>query len=193
MKTVETGKIDLKTVAAEYFANLKSVIPIPMAASIDELTLELLAQANHEKWCASKKEQGYVYGPVTDDKKKTSDRLVSWSELCDEAKNASRENAKETLSLLRKAGYNPVPIDSIANSIAEELHDSWVRTKLEAGYTYGPVRNDDESKGPKTHRDMLPFATLLDLYPEDAAYDQETARGVVDQMMSLGYAFAQAV
>lgn len=178
----------IEAIAKEYLAGIQNS-PKPRKVNIEGLTLELLAKRNHMRWCESKKKAGYVYGEQVDDIKKTSNLLVDWNELSEEGKQTSRENAKATLRILNDAGYYPVPIDVIIHTVAAQIHDDWVRTKLSQGYTYGPKRNDDESKGPKTHRDMLPFETLLELYPEDADYDFATAKGVVDEMVAMGYAF----
>lgn len=34
---------------------------------------------------------------------------------------------------------------------------------------------------------MLPFDVLLEVYPEDAAYDVDTAKGILDGFIEDGY------
>ena len=72
-------------------------------------------------------------------------------------------------------------------NMAETLHDKWVVGKMKAGYIFGEIRNDDPKKGQLTHRDMLPFDVLLEVYPEDAAYDVDTAKGILDGFIEDGY------
>jgi hypothetical protein len=39
-------------------------------------------------------------------------------------------------------------------------HERWLKTKLEKGYVYGAVRNDDASAGPLTNPSILPYEQL---------------------------------
>lgn len=181
---------NLHEIATNYFTKINSTSIIPTHDLVSDEIIETMAINNHKSWCDGKIKAGYTYGPITNDELKQSDRLVSWDNLCEEAKDASRNNAKETLRILEMTGYVPVPVDNLVRKITEQIHDSWVRDKLAKGYTYGEVRNDDPTKGKLTHRDMLPFNILLELYPEDAEYDFTTARGVVDQLMTHGFALA---
>ena len=178
--------MDLKKIAAQYIKDIKNGAS-ETQQTINESILESMAKNNHKIWCENKRKDGYVYGPVVDDELKTSDRLVDWDELCEEAKEASIQNAKDTLNILGSAGYTPVPVDIIVRNITKELHDAWARNKASKGYVYGEKRNDDPEKGPLTHRDMLPFDVLLELHPEDAEYDFITARACVDQLMKAGF------
>ena len=178
--------MDINKIATQYLQTICGDTQ-EMRCAVDETIIESMAKNNHKIWCEGKKKDGYVYGPVVDDELKTSDRLVDWDNLCDEAKEASIQNARDTLNILASIGYTPISIDVIVRNITKELHDSWARNKANKGYVYGEKRNDDPTKGQLTHRDMLPFDTLLELYPEDAEYDFTTARACVDQLIKAGF------
>lgn len=64
-------------------------------------------------------------------------------------------------------GYNPQPInvddndldanlEDLTEAIAENAHDIWARVRMDEGWTYGPVRNDDL----KQHSDLVPYSQL---------------------------------
>lgn len=153
-----------------------------------------LAEKNHEAWCEAKRADGYVYGEVVDDVAKTTNLLVPFKELPESIKESNIRNAKKTISLVLGAGFkiNKVLSDKdrtdLLISMAEALHDEWVLGKAKKGYVYGTVRNDYPEKGQLTHRDMLPFAKLVELYPEDAAYDMQTANGILNGIETAGFA-----
>lgn len=42
----------------------------------------------------------------------------------------------------------------------EQEHGRWFKTKVDKGYVYGAVKNDDPSKGPLTNENMLPYREL---------------------------------
>lgn len=46
-----------------------------------------------------------------------------------------------------------------AHSPAEE-HGRWFKTKVDKGYVYGVVKNDNPEKGPLTNQNMLPYRDL---------------------------------
>lgn len=66
---------------------------------------ELVAKNTHENWAQNKLEDGWVYGDVLDDEKKTHPCLVEYEELSEEDKDYDRTTAIETIKLLIKKGY----------------------------------------------------------------------------------------
>lgn len=150
------------------------------------------AEKSHEAWCERKRADGYIYGKEIDDEKKTTNLLVPFEELPDHYKEANIKNAMATLEIMFSKGYvvGTVVTDAerelMIAQMAEELHNRWVMNKMEAGYRFGLKRNDDKTKGELTHRDMLPMAELLEMFPDDAEYDYDTARGIIDDMMASG-------
>lgn len=89
------------------------------------------------------------------------------------------------------AGYNPQPInvedidldaglEDLTEAIAENAHDIWARTRMEEGWTYGPVRDDAK----KQHPDLVPYAQLPDSEKE---YDRLMAMNTLRLVRRLGY------
>ena len=158
-----------------------------------DFMIDDLARGNHEKWCAEKRADGYVYGEVVDDTAKTTNLLVPFDKLPEAKKEDNYRNAKKTIALFLQSGFKlckritAEDKEALLESMVEALHDDWVMDKLKRGYTFGEIRNDDPSKGPLTHRDMLPAHVLKQVYPKDYAYDRATAEGVWEELEKLGF------
>lgn len=88
-------------------------------------------------------------------------------------------------------GYNPQPInvedisldanlEDLTEAIAENAHDIWARARMDEGWTYGPVRDDEG----KRHPDLVPYAQLPDSEKE---YDRLMAMNTLRLVHRLGY------
>ncbi len=88
-------------------------------------------------------------------------------------------------------GYNPQPInvedidldadlEELTEAIAENAHDIWARARMDEGWTYGPVRNDDL----KQHPDLVSYAQLPDSEKE---YDRLMAMNTLRLVRRLGF------
>lgn len=88
-------------------------------------------------------------------------------------------------------GYNPQPInvedidldanlEELTEAIAENAHDIWARARMDEGWTYGPVRNDEL----KQHPDLVPYAQLPDSEKE---YDRIMAMNTLRLVRRLGF------
>ncbi len=88
-------------------------------------------------------------------------------------------------------GYNPQPInvedidldadlEELTEAIAENAHDIWARARMDEGWTYGPVRNDEL----KQHPDLVPYAQLPDTEKE---YDRLMAMNTLRLVHRLGF------
>lgn len=93
------------------------------------------------------------------------------------------------------ATYNPRPADlsaveippalaPLAEAIAENVHDIWARGRMDAGWTYGPQRDD----ALKTNPCLVPYA---DLPESEKAYDRDTALGTLKFILANGWAIGQ--
>lgn len=88
-------------------------------------------------------------------------------------------------------GYNPQPInvenidldaglEDLTEAIAENAHDIWARARMDEGWTYGPVRNDEL----KQHPDLVPYSLL----PEsEKQYDRLMAMNTLRLVRRLGF------
>ena len=87
--------------------------------------------------------------------------------------------------------YNPQPIDTsnvelspelreLAEKMAENVHDVWAKTRIEQGWTYGPVRNDAEKK----HPCLAPYDQLPE---EEKVYDRNTSIETLKFIIKAGF------
>lgn len=87
--------------------------------------------------------------------------------------------------------YNPKPIDTsdvvlsddlleLTEKIAKNVHDVWAIGRIEQGWTYGEVRNDEL----KTTPCLVPYSGLPESEKE---YDRNTALETLKLIIKLGY------
>lgn len=77
-----------------------------VALTDDLLNLtEIVAENVHDNWAAKRLSEGWVYGEVRDDRKKTTPCLVPYSQLPEEEREYDRKTALQTLKLIVKLGY----------------------------------------------------------------------------------------
>jgi hypothetical protein len=60
------------------------------ALSLSPTQVELLARAEHERWCFGKRHAGWTHGEVQDETRKLHPSLVPWDQLADNEKNKDR-------------------------------------------------------------------------------------------------------
>lgn len=70
---------------------------------------EQLAEQVHETWARARLDQGWRWGPVRDDREKTTPCLVPYSELPETERDYDRQTAMQTLRMIIKLGYRIVP------------------------------------------------------------------------------------
>lgn len=87
--------------------------------------------------------------------------------------------------------YIPQPLDTsdvtlpeslmpLVEALAENVHDTWAKGRMDAGWTYGPVRDDAK----KRHPCLVPYGEL----PEsEKAYDRDTAISTLKLICKMGY------
>ena len=78
----------------------KVVLPEDLNALV-----EIIAKNVHEVWSKERIKEGWTYGPIRDDIKKTTPCLVPYEELPESEKEYDRKTAFETLKLVVKLGY----------------------------------------------------------------------------------------
>ncbi len=71
---------------------------------IKELT-EKIAKNVHDVWAVGRIKEGWTYGDVKDNDKKTTPCMVPYEDLPDSEKEYDRNTAMETLKLIMKLGY----------------------------------------------------------------------------------------
>lgn len=92
---------------------------------------------------------------------------------------------------LKSSKYDPRPIDladiklpqelcGLVESLAENVHNTWARSRLDAGWSWGHERSD----GLKTNPCLIPYAELPDA---EKSYDRNTALATVKAILKLGF------
>lgn len=87
--------------------------------------------------------------------------------------------------------YNPKPIDTsqivlneeltaLTEKIAENVHDVWAKNRIEDGWTYGEVRDDEARTTPC----LVPYSELPE---EEKKYDRNTAIETLKFITAMGY------
>ena len=77
---------------------------IKLSDELLELT-EKIAENVHENWAVGRIAEGWTYGNVRDDAKKTTPCLVPYSQLPENEKEYDRTTALETIKLIVAMGY----------------------------------------------------------------------------------------
>ncbi len=66
---------------------------------------EKIAENVHENWSQGRIAEGWTYGPMRDDGRKTTPCLVPYAELTESEKEYDRNTAMQTLKLIVALGY----------------------------------------------------------------------------------------
>lgn len=74
----------------------------------------------------------------------------------------------------------PEELEALVESLAENVHEVWAKSRMDQGWTYGPERND----ALKQHPGLVPYA---DLPEAEKDYDRNTALGTLKLIVGLGY------
>ena len=91
--------------------------------------------------------------------------------------------------------YRPQPMDTrdvvlpesltpLIEALAENVHDTWAKGRMDDGWTYGPVRDDAK----KRHPCLVPYADLPDSEKE---YDRNTALSTLKLICKLGFGISK--
>lgn len=79
----------------------------------------------------------------------------------------------------------PEEISALVELLAQNNHDIWAAERIGQGWTYGEKRDDDKKETPC----LVPYEEL----PEsEKDYDRNTAVGVLQHILALGYKIEKA-
>ena len=74
----------------------------------------------------------------------------------------------------------PESLTPLIEALAENVHDTWAKGRMDAGWTYGPVRDDAK----RQHPCLVPYDKL----PEsEKTYDRNTAISTLKFVCKKGY------
>lgn len=141
-----------------------SVIISPLMQKI----INGLAELAHEDW---RKERLLEGGTI-----EQYPNLKPWNELSSVEKSSAFKQAEETVKLIEmKFGVENVirngdiPDKEIVDTIAKNAHEVWAKQRMDDGWTYASVRDNEK----KHHPMLIPF----DMVPEsEKAYDEAYGR-----------------
>jgi hypothetical protein len=76
----------------------------------DELLglIELLAENAHDNWAQQRMSEGWRYGPIRNEERKTTPLLVPYAKLSNSEKDLDRRLAIQTLVVIVKLGYKVI-------------------------------------------------------------------------------------
>ena len=74
----------------------------------------------------------------------------------------------------------PESLNALVEALAENVHDTWARGRMDQGWTYGPARDDAAKK----HPCLVQYA---DLPESEKAYDRNTAMSTIRFILSKGF------
>lgn len=92
---------------------------------------------------------------------------------------------------MKHKNYTPQPIDTSTVEVTEDIrvlgeylakntHELWALQRINAGWTYGPMRDTEK----KQHPDLVPYEALSE---EEKQYDRTTSMETIKVILSLGY------
>lgn len=76
--------------------------------------------------------------------------------------------------------YLPEELNKLIEQMAKNVHEVWAKNRVEQGWTYGEVRNDDY----KQHPCLVSYEELPD---EEKKYDRDTAIETLKLICKLGF------
>lgn len=74
----------------------------------------------------------------------------------------------------------PEELMALAEAIAKNVHNVWATNRINEGWTYGPVRDDQKRQTPC----LIPYEELPE---EEKAYDRNTALGTLKFIVAKGF------
>lgn len=91
--------------------------------------------------------------------------------------------------------YTPIPINtegielpqellSLVEEMAKNVHEVWAQNRINDGWTYGSVRNDDK----KQHPCLVPYEDLPEAEKE---YDRATSQETLKLILKSGFSISR--
>ena len=74
----------------------------------------------------------------------------------------------------------PADLKELIEEMAKNVHEVWAQNRINQGWSYGEVRNDEL----KQHPCLVPYE---DLSEEEKLYDRETSTETLKLILKLGF------
>ena len=119
--------------------------------------MELLARRIHERYLKAMLVARRAEGETP--------ALVEWEDLPEEYREANRAQAADIVAKMSSIGWRVVPAEqgerfelteAQLDRLARAEHERWMRQRLSAGWSYGPVRDD----AARLHPLLIPYDDL---------------------------------
>jgi hypothetical protein len=174
------------TVVGHDLTNLTAIGNLVRAETIERIldrTSDEMAAALHASYVGSTKRLGA--GSQT--------ALQIWENLPENLRNANRASVDHAPILLAAAGYKLVPRFTLRSEIpsAVELetmakveHRRWMADRIERGWRYAPVRDDNQM----LHPDLVPYDALTD---DGKEKDRNAVKTLLSVLRNAGFSFAR--
>ncbi|XP_065916546.1 ryanodine receptor 2-like isoform X2 [Dysidea avara] len=129
------------------------------------------------------------YSPLTDALVTKLDRI--WFQPCVSVGDPVKMLLHGPQKLAVHTGFCPMPIDTsevslpswvedIEHRLAAHIHDVWAVSKIDSGWTYNEVRNNEK----KWHPMLRPYSALT---TEEQQYDHQISEETLKTLIALGY------
>lgn len=82
----------------------------PFALHLNEEEIETMARVEHLRWSWEKRLNGWIYGPVKDEKKMIHPSLVAYDHLSDSEREKDRELVRLIPAFLKDINYEAIPV-----------------------------------------------------------------------------------
>lgn len=166
------GKFERSSLPPEAQLNLhvdgQEFLSLIQQINLTKEMLDQLAAAFHDHFCSNLRQQGYVYGEVTNDETKTHSALKAFEELPTDEQEQNRDTVRHIYRKLTSSGYIMIPARSnelpfeFPGQYLERLaimeHDRWMQLKRANGWEYAPKTDKTQKK----HSDLVPWDQLSD-------------------------------
>lgn len=149
--------------------------------------------SSHVESLAMLAHEAYLRSPADPGREEPARR--PWADLDEAHRAQNRDQVQVLLGWLELKDHHVAPasdgdpgavdLEGLVEEHARYEHARWMHLRIEQGYRYGPVRNDEVTaeRPQKTHPDLVPWAELT-----DAAKDKDRAalRTLVEHLSTMG-------
>jgi hypothetical protein len=158
--------------------------------------IEEISAQIHNSWMLKRLDEGWSFGKVLDEKKKTHPALIRYEELDNADQQRNVQLVSVTLESIYALGFEIEKDQASANRagetaiagellqlidfLAENMHDIWAVRKMEEGWKYGRYRDNDS----KLHPNLIPYYELSEA---DKELDREGSRNILSGLIEQGY------
>eukprot|EP00475_Leptophrys_vorax_P040894 TRINITY_DN7664_c0_g1_i3.p1 TRINITY_DN7664_c0_g1~~TRINITY_DN7664_c0_g1_i3.p1 ORF type:complete len:334 (-),score=84.05 TRINITY_DN7664_c0_g1_i3:34-1035(-) len=170
---------------------------VKMRFKTQKFPIEQISAQIHNSWMLKRLDEGWSFGKVLDEKKKTHPALIRYEELDSSEQARNVQLVSITLETIYALGFE-IELDKVASEnktgdtaiagellqlvefLSENMHDIWAGRKIEEGWKYGRYR-DNESK---LHPNLIPYYELSEA---DKELDREGSRNILSGLIEQGY------